>query len=219
MPKFPMGINGVGKGAAQGREAWSGELPPTGSYTGVLKTLTVDTIQSGNNAGSTKLIAGVELRNTPGGKWDGFVAFGNLNIIDVSIPFVNQFLHALTDGSDAQTAAIEKAFYGEGPVVDERKKHIKKIGKWNINSPEGELVMKVSLQKKPWFNEKSKTTEDQVRIVSYLLTEGGNKVGTSSATSGPETAAAEEEETVEVIDEDLDADESILDDDDADVNA
>src|SRR5215475_3938680 len=147
MPKLDLSIDGTGQGVAQGREAWGGELPPTGSYEGILKIVSLGVIrqQSEQWAGKTKLQIGVELRNTPQGKYDGYLAWGTLNLIDPSIPFVNQFLMSLTDGSDEQYAAIEKAFYTTGATIDERKKHILKIGRWNINSPEGLLPIQISL--------------------------------------------------------------------------
>ena len=125
MAKFDIGINGMNTDVAQGREAWGGELPPTGSYEGVLKILSTGVIGSeAKNAGAGKLSVGVELRNTPGGKYDGYLAWGNLNLIESSLPYINQFLLALTDGSDAQFSAIKQAFYVTKPTTDERKKHM-----------------------------------------------------------------------------------------------
>jgi len=104
MPKFSLDINGVGAGAAEGRAGWSGELPPTGAYTGKLKIVTVGAISQAAknpaNRGKPKFNVGVELFDTPEGKYDGFMAWGSLNLIDSGIPYINQFLHALTDGSD-----------------------------------------------------------------------------------------------------------------------
>ena len=211
MPKFDLGINGLNQGAAEGRSGWSGELPPTGAYEGVLKVLSIDVIsqESQSWAGRPKLRVGVELRNTPGGKYDGYLAWGNLNLIDPSIPYVNQFLLSLTDGSDEQFEKIKKAFYETKPTVDERKKHILKIGAWGVDSPNGELPIKVSLSNKSYFNNKTQQSAQQVRIESYL-------VGGGSATSGSSSVEeAAEEEAVFVEPEDIDADESILDMEDA----
>jgi hypothetical protein len=210
MAKFDMSINGVSVGAAEGREAWSGEVPPTGSYEGILKILSTGTISAeAKNAGAGKLSVGVELRNTPGGKYDGYIAWGNLNLIESSLPYINQFLLALTDGSDAQFDAIKKAFYVTKPTTDERKKHIEKIGKWNVNSPDGALPIKVSLTNTPYHNKMTGVTTDQVRIQSYLVSENGG-AGVSVST-GPEEPIEEEETTVEAEvdyeDEDADAEE------------
>lgn len=209
MPKFDLDINGVGAGAAEGRESWKGDLPPTGSYEGILKILSIDVIsqESKDWAGYPKLRVGVELRNTSGGKYDGYIAWGNLNLIDPSIPFVNQFLLSLTDGSQKQQEAIEKAFYVTKPDTDARKKHITDIGRWKINSPEGQLPIKVAISNKPFFSERAKSTIQQVRIESYLLGGGaGPSAGNGSVDSIPE-----EEVSVELEPEDMEADESILD--------
>lgn len=211
MPKFDLGINGLSQGAAEGRSGYSGELPPTGAYEGVLKILSVDVIsqESQSWAGRPKLRVGVELRNTPGGKYDGYLAWGNLNLIDPSIPYVNQFLLSMTDGSDEQFEKIKKAFYDTKPTVDERKKHILKIGAWAVDSPNGELPIKVSLSNKSYFNNKTQQSGQQVRVESYLVGGGSATTGSSSV----EEAA--EEEAVFVEPEDIDADESILDMEDA----
>lgn len=210
MAKFDIGINGVNTDAAQGRQAWGGELPPTGSYEGVLKILSTGVIgPEAKNAGAGKLSVGVELRNTPGGKYDGYLAWGNLNLIESSLPYINQFLLALTDGSDAQFDAIKQAFYVAKPTTDERKKHIEKIGRWNVNSPEGSLPIKVSLSNKPFHNRVTNVTSNQVRIESYLVSDNAITVATSS---GPEKSIEEEETFVdaEVDFDDEDAD-SLLD--------
>lgn len=219
MPKFDLGINGVDQDAAEGREVWGGEIPPTGSYEGILKVLSIDVITSSESKhhGENKLRVGVELRNTEGRKYDGYLAWGNLNLIDPSIPFVNQFLLALTDGSDAEFEKIKKAFYITKPNVDERKKHITAIGRWNVNSPNGELPIKVSLSNKPFYNSRTNITTDQVRIESYLVdAERGSSAGGGS--SAPEQPV-EDEALVEVEPEDYEADESILDADSEEVDA
>ena len=66
MAKFNIGINGADQGAAEGREAWSGELPPTGSYSGVVKILSLAKVGSeAKNAGADKIMVGIELRKHP----------------------------------------------------------------------------------------------------------------------------------------------------------
>lgn len=206
MAKFDIGINGVNADVATGREQWGGELPPTGSYEGVLKILSTGVIgETAKNAGAPKLSVGVELRNTPGGKYDGYLAWGNLNLIESSLPYINQFLLALTDGTDPQFEAIKKAFYVTKPITDERKKHIEKIGKWNVNSPNGELPIKVSISNKPFFNQVTKVTTNQVRIESYLVSDNA----TSVSSSGPEKPIEEEEENIV----DLESEEDYADDD------
>lgn len=208
MPKFNLDINGVGAGAAEGREQWSGEAPPTGTYEGVLKVMSVGVIanQSSANYGKTKFSIGVEFNSKDPNyrKYNGFIAWGNLNMIDSSVPYINQFLHTLTNGSESEKTEIEKAFYGGGIVVDERKKHVTKIGKWNIGSPEGGLPIRVSVSSKPFYNETTKQTTQQVRVESYLFSEN-----TKPVSRGVETAPAEEAD-------DYDEDDLFNDDDFAD---
>lgn len=219
MPKFDLGINGKDQGAAEGREAWSGELPPTGSYEGVLQVVSTDVItgEDSEYKGEAKLRIGVQLRNTPGKKFDGYLAWGNLNLIDPSIPFVNQFLIALTDGSDEQFTKIKAAFYDGGIRVDDREKHITDIGAWKINSPKGELPIKVALKNSNWTNPKTQQTNARVTIESYLLNENAPKRSGGSA-SAVASIAEEQPVTVELEDEGYD-DGSILDAEDEGANA
>lgn len=200
MAKFNLGANlasaGMQAGVAEGYEAWSGEFPPTGTYEGVLKILSTGVIgPEAKNAGAAKLFAGVELRNTSGGKYDGFLASSNLNMIESSLPYINQFLLALTDGSDAQFTAIKKAFYETGPTVDERKKHILKIGRLNVNSPNGETPIKVSVKNQPYT--RNGVTVQSAQIASFLVNEDGNFKGSNN--SGPEQTVVDEETEDEPI--------------------
>lgn len=221
MAKFAMEINGTDVGAAEGQTAWAGDLPPTGVYSGVLKVLKMDVIGENakpENRGKPKMIVGIELRGTPNKEFDGYVAFGNQNLIESSIPYVNQFLLALTDGSDDQFEKIKVAFYKTGLTTDERKKHVLKIGKWAIDSPKGELPMTVSLKKSGRWDDKLNKSVERIEIVSYLVSEGATRK------SGPTTpeAPVEEEATVDLEPEEEDyeedaedagedADESLLD--------
>lgn len=199
MPKFSLDINGVGQGAAEGRAGWSGELPPTGAYNGKLKIVSVGAISQAAknpaNRGKPKFNIGVELCDTPEGKYDGFVAWGGLNLIDSGVPYINQFLHALTDGSDKSIAAIEKSFYQDGPIVDDRQQHVLKIGTLKVDSPNGELPIKVSIKKSSYFNPETKQTTESSRIESFLM--GG---GTAKPTVTKKETVVEEEEDIDVDD-------------------
>ncbi|UOW93410.1 hypothetical protein SEA_LABELLE_85 [Mycobacterium phage Labelle] len=201
MAKFNLGINLGDSGVAQAREAWSGELPPTGSYDGVLKVISIGEIgPEAKNAGKPKLSIGVELRarekGSPNKKYDGFIAWGNLNLIESAAPFINQFLLALTDGSDESLAKIQHDFENN-MQVDERKKHVLKIGKLNINSPEGETPIKVSLKNTPFTNTRTNVTTQRVEIASYLLRDDAEVYG-GGVTTGPTEEIIEEETPVTV---------------------
>lgn len=198
MPKFSLDINGVGAGAAEGRAGWSGELPPTGAYTGKLKIVSLGQISQAAknpaNRGKPKFNVGVELTGTPDGKYDGFMAWGSLNLIESGVPYVNQFLHALTDGSEKSITAIEKAFYEAGPIVDDRQQHILKIGNLKIDSPNGELPIKVSIKKSSYFNPETKQTTESSRIEAFLP--GGGTAVKASAASRPEAIVEEEDDDI-----------------------
>lgn len=211
------GLSTSDKGIAEGRKQWEGETPPSGSYSGTLKTVMQQYITSEDakeeNKGKPKWLIGVELTDTEDGKYDGYMAWGNLNLIEGSEAFINQFLFALTDGSDKQFNAIKAAF-DKGYNMDERKKHVLKIGRVNISSPKGETPIKVSLKKTPWYSEKTKTSGESVKIVSWLAANDGGGPRNGSVTTAPEQAV-EEEETVDVDagEEDYDSgDEELLED-------
>lgn len=195
MPKFSLDINGVGQGAAEGRAGWSGELPPTGAYTGKLKIVSVGAISQAAknpaNRGKPKFNIGVELHDTPEGKYDGFMAWGSLNLIDSGVPYINQFLHALTDGSDKSIKAIETAFYNDGPIVDNDQKHVLKIGALKVDSPNGELPIKVSIKKSSYFNPETKQTSESSRIEAFLM---GGGTAVKATASKAETVIEEEED-------------------------
>lgn len=196
MPKFNLSINGVNEEAAEGREQWSGPLPPKGSYPAVLKMVKVKKIKNKNDNRLQIMV----LLNTDD-EYNGCPVFGGVNLTDQGIPYVNQFLQALTDGSDAQFTKIKKAFYA-GFVVDEKKENVLKIGTWKINSPEGELPVRISLTHSTW---EGKTNP---QISSFLLPDSGEGGG-SAADDEP---VAEEDDD----DADVDADDDESDDDDDD---
>jgi len=203
MPKFSLDINGIDQGAAEGREAWAGEIPPTGTYKGILKVVQLKTISQEAsveaNRGKPKLNIGVEL--TEAGQYSGYVAWANINLVDQSIPYVNQFLISLTDGSDAQFAAIKKAFYPpNGFVTDDRKQHITAIGKWKIESPEGTIPVLVSVKKRGYIPKGNNETTFVADVDSFLIGGGGAKGVGAKVTQVAEVP--EEEAAVVLEDED-----------------
>ena len=151
------------------------------------------------NRGKPKLNVGVELCDTPDGKYDGFLAWGNLNIIDSGVPYINQFLHALTDGSEKAVAAIEKAFYQDGPVCDDNRQHVLKIGSYSIESPNGTLPIRVSIKKTSYFNPETKQTTESSRVDSYLM--GGGSAPKRNGTTKVETVIEEEDDLVDIFED------------------
>lgn len=204
MPKFNLAINGVGQDIAEGREDWKGPLPPKGSYPAKLRLVKVKQIK-----GKTDNRLQIMVILNTGDEYDGCPVFGGVNLTEQGIPYVNQFLAALTDGSDSQIEAIEKAFYA-GFVVDEKKENVIKIGSKKINSPEGELPIVISLGHSNWEG------QTRPKINSFLLP-GGN---VSANGSGDDEVPAEEDTDDDDVDVDAQAsDGSVFDDDDEDADS
>lgn len=206
MAKFEFGIDGTNEGAAEGFPVWEGPLPPVGSYGGKLKMAKLGQIKAGSaNAGKTLVQLLCEI--TDEGPYKGYPAFGNVNLIDSGLQFVNQWLRSLTDGSEAEFTAIKKAFYRDGKGLrpktdfDVDTGHVKRIGKWTINSPKGEIPVKVTLRHRTWEG----STRAQVQ--TWLLGAGGT--GSEIAPDEP----VEEDATVIDLDEE---DESIFDEESED---
>lgn len=152
MPRLSFGIDAeeaAGAGIAEGFSDYSGELPPNGSYRGVLKVLRAKKITSGGNKGKHRLQIGVEITDP---QYKGYFAWGGVNLIESGLQFVNQFLNALGDGSEASLKKLQKALFGPGPVVDDSGNNVevKKIGTVTINSPKGEKPLIVTLRRKEY---------------------------------------------------------------------
>ena len=207
MPKLNLGINTSAVGAAEGYEAWpEDKLPETGSYSGKLKIVQLDrTSEKAKNPNKLMLKIGVELVDA--GPATGYVAFRNLVLIDSVAPYVNQFLRALTNGSDAEFDKIRKAF-DSGPVVDERQKNILKIGNWKINSPEGELPVKVSIKNRPYDGRRV------AGIESFLLAANPSSSGGGVADDDEPVAEEDDDDTGSEVDLTSDTDESVFDTED-----
>lgn len=202
MPKFNLNINGVGQEIAEGREEWKGPLPPKGSYPAVLKLVKVKQIK-----GKTDNRLQIMVILNTGDEYDGCPVFGGVNLTDQGIPYVNQFLAALTDGSDSEIEKVQKQFYA-GFVVDEKKENVLKIGTKKINSPEGTLPIMVSVSHSTW--------EGKVRpqIGSFLLPGGGSAAGSTASEEAPVEEDDDDDDT------DLsDDDGGMFDDDDEDEEA
>lgn len=161
-------INGKGKGAATGEgNRYNGPDLPKGSWPAKIKRMTIGAIgenkkpgaQRGDNDGKPRISVLLEVTGLTGdkAKYNGHPIWDGLNIIESSVPFVNAFLHGLTDGSERAKRAVEAAFWDEdkGPITKRVKvekgpragkvdKHIIKIGKYEINSPKGETIVQVT---------------------------------------------------------------------------
>lgn len=226
MPKFDLDINGVDVDAAEGFEVWSGPTPHNGVYDGKLKVAQIIVIdpdgrKKSKNAGKNRVKIGVELAGNTGedAKYNGFTAWGGVNLIDNTDAkrFINQWLLALTDGSDAEFLAIKKAFYEGGLRVDEKKEHITAIGRWKVASPNGELPIKVSLKGRSFtktLDDGTKETRTNIDLASFLRRDGASSAGGVSPGDEPAEEPDEPDLDVEGLDEEIG--EEVFDDTDAD---
>jgi hypothetical protein len=146
-------IDGKGVPPSTGGIGYEGPDLPKGSYVAKVKRMTIGAIKAqGENHGKPRISVLLEVCGPERAKqyfgapiWDG------LNIIEGSESFSNGFLHALTDGSDAEKRAIETAFWPpNGPYAKkeanrngDEQLHVKKIGKYTVGSPNGELLVQV----------------------------------------------------------------------------
>lgn len=196
MPKINFGIaDAADVAAAGGYEVYKGELPPNGAYEATLKVVKVGKIGSGPDKGKNRLTITAIIEDDEYPDFEGCPAFGNLNLTDQGVPYINQFLESLTDGSETAKKAIRTAFWKTGPIVDDAKEHILRIGKTQVNSPKGEIRVLIGTK----LNTYQGAT--MVRIQQWMLSEGEG--------SGPkedEVVEPEDEDTeVEVDSEDEDA--------------
>lgn len=185
MPKFNFGLDVTDVDAAEGFGDYEGPLPPNGAYDGRLKVVKIAKIKSEKNAGKLRLQIGVEITHPD---FKGYFAWGGVNLTDQGAPFVNQFLRAITDGSDSEFNAIRKAFSSSaGVVVDEKKENVLKIGKWKIDSPQGELPIKVQLKQRTWDG------VTRAGVQTFLLREDGALSDDDSVVEEGEIAEGVEE--------------------------
>lgn len=198
MPKVNFGIaNAEDVAASQGFEVYKGELPPNGAYEGVLKVVKIGKIGSGNDKGKSNLMLVVILKDEDYPEFDGCPCFGNLNLTDQGVPYVNQFLESLTDGSDKAKADIKRAFWKVGPVVDDAKEHILKIGRTQVNSPKGEITVLIGTKVSTYNGNTS------VKIQQWMLTDGEGNGPAPEA----EVVEADEEDVEDAEDEEEDGEE------------
>lgn len=152
----------------KGEAAWGGDggtyegpVPPKGSYIAKIKRITMGQIKAqGPNKGKPRLSVLLEIvgghgadgLNDPDYQYRGAPVWDGVNIIKSQAGRANMFIHALTDGSDAEKRAVENKFWP--PNMDVRAErttrrdgtediHIKSIGKYKINSPNGETLVRI----------------------------------------------------------------------------
>ena len=159
--KLKWEISGKGEEAwGEGITQYTGEVPPKGSYVVKIKRMTVGQIKKeGDNKGKPRISILLEIVGGAGStglkdsnyKYYGAPIWESLNIIKSQAGKVNGFLHALTDGSPEAKAAVETAFWPpNGPDAKKETRrnggediHNKKIGKYSIESPSGEHIVRI----------------------------------------------------------------------------
>lgn len=195
MPKMQLRMSGVGAGTPDRRyETYSGPPLVGGTYVVKLKRMVHKQIgykdgkrnpqYNGNNLGADRFelvmeVVGPEHHS----QFIGAPIFDGLNVIDgFGAQMCNEFLHAIAGATtQAQRAAAEKAFYETELVYENvdfqgnKTTHIKKIGKLNINSPKGELLLRVVVRPD------TKSDRPRVQVSQYLPYDGEGVVNKAAA--------------------------------------
>lgn len=115
-PKFD-GSEDIGDGR------YTGPPPTPGPYRGNVRGMWLTTIKSGDNAGEDQIVVSVKINH---GKFKGASILHNLQIMKATSWSTNQFLHALTDGSEKQKSTLRKWFWQIGYDVED---HEEKLGR------------------------------------------------------------------------------------------
>ena len=185
MPTLNFGFDGASDEIDEGFGHYDGPLPPNGSYSGVLKVAKITAMKKDPTKRRIQLLVIIDHPD-----YKGYPAWGGVNLTDQGISYVNQWLRSMVS-SDEDFKKIHKVFFGRGPVVDEKKENILKIGTLKVNSPEGEIPVKVALKQRTWDGKTS------AGVQAFLIGDGES--------SSDDDDAIEEEGVEE--DPDLDTDE------------
>lgn len=226
--KWEINGKGVAPSAAGGFSNYSGPTPPKGSYPAKVKRMEVVKIKgAGANKGKPRIriLLEIQTKQLPEKelhKYHGAPVWDGLNIIEGSEGFVNGFLHALTNGSAAATAAIESAFWDEdkgpdlkrtkvaaGPREGEVETHVIKVGRAQINSPKGEFMLQITTKMG-----KDLDGNPRPEVSSYVHYTGPKAVGEESDSEGDDDFDDEDDDDMIGDDGDEDEDEDADEEDD-----
>jgi hypothetical protein len=111
MVRIKPGFDGKGTGG----DGFDTRVPPPNTYKGKVKRMGLAKIGSGDNVGKDRIALVLTITE---GEYKGAGVLHSLNLLEDSSWSVNQFLHALTDGSERQKNAIEKLFWDQGYDVE-----------------------------------------------------------------------------------------------------
>lgn len=174
-------------------------LPPVGPYRGVLKRLELKKSGPASKVPGTPMLGYlVEIKEPKGSKkakYNGYGIFGNQMITDQGKGYLNLMLNSIA-GSPEKGLKLQRLFWEKGVTTEkDGEGHIKKIGTFNVGSPDCEIDV--------IFGTKNKKTNTQypepgLEITKFMV----------AAESG------DDDDDEGVDDDDDDADFS--DDDDAD---
>lgn len=203
MPKMNFGFDGASAEISEGFKPWDGPLPPNGSYTGTLKMAKIVPMKKNPKAKRIAILVLIDKDASGSTEYQGYPAFGGVNLTEQGIPFVNQWLRGLVK-TDEEFEKIHKIFFGSGPMVDEKKVNILKIGTVKIGSPEGELKVKVSLKQEPYNGTMNS------KVQAFLVPDGGSSGGSADAEDVIEDDGDAEAEEAEEDSGEAEADESIF---------
>ena len=113
-----------------GADWYDGPPPPPALYKGVVKKMLLTKVAAGEKKGEQRIMVICEISE---GKYKGAGVSKWLQLTKQGSPWVNQFLHSLTDGSEEQKKAIRHAFetvgYTVGDMDAKKRLPIVKIGK------------------------------------------------------------------------------------------
>jgi hypothetical protein len=130
MPKITANVGSADKlaGAKPAFKAYAGPTPPKDVYHGLLKQLSVPS--KPNKNGDYMLRGMVEIQETGRkAKYNGYAIWFRQNISEQGAPYVNQFLDAISGGSDAYRKAFWAKLSSGGLVTDNKDKVTKLAGK------------------------------------------------------------------------------------------
>lgn len=220
--KVKWDVDGKGDEAwGAGQNNYDGPVPPKASYVAKIKRITMGKIKKeGENKGKPRLSVLLEIVSGQGAdsiddkeyKYRGAPVWDGVNIIKSQTGRANAFIHALTDGSDSAKRTVESKFWP--PNMDVRAEkvarrdgsedvHIMRIGPYQINSPNGETLVRIVTKMG-----KDLDGNPRAEVAQYLPYTGPKP-------SGKNGKVADEDED-EILDADSIDDDEVVDDDDED---
>jgi hypothetical protein len=104
---------------------YDGPPPDPGTYTGEVVRMGLSTVQKGDNAGADKWVVSVKITE---GKFKGATILHNFVMLKQSAWSFNQFLKAMTDGSEKQKETILSWYYEKGFSVEDQERY-KNLGR------------------------------------------------------------------------------------------